>query len=639
MNVALRKESPTKNAVLKSLLAFLALATTAFALSAYFPGFTTQHVATNAELSAARSTDYPALVRDSITTAGDAPPLEFYASNTPCSLNSGAGDTGYQVPSADGKCWIAIYAGDADVREWGCVADGATDVGACINTALADAPTCVSIPATTNGFYIATTVANRGGCLKGTAFMPYNPYPSLSLAGISWLKCSATVNPCVALGVYDFLATNAPLIEKIALAGAGATPSSGSIGIQAIGGYKITLRDVFVYNFDTCAEWGPGANIAGISSHAYNLYLGRCQKHYTVFDGWPEAEIIGGRFGLIGTGDFSATDDFVYQTLTTNVGSGQGPNTIIINGVQMNPGGGVGCAFRWGGFTGSGGFPGETHLTDIHAEWHTYSGGATQGVFCSDSTVPAIYQLMVNGVLTVAPAPLFALNAATIPGQWFFANDDFGCASSTLALGNAASPAYSSLHFDNIFFCGATTFSGGTNSTLSVDGSHMGTLAISGAFGDAEFYGNKYNSLTDTATGRIAWGDAAVNSFTPVLSFSGGGSVSYNGTPFGQWERTANGGFKVFFSITLNGVSSPSGNVSVTGFPLQCSTGFGAQTLRFADNLSAVSGQPVGLFNGGASSIALAYWNSGSSQYSNLQGSALTSTTRLAGLIECNQAS
>lgn len=86
-----------------------------------------RHVATNAALTATSTAMAPALVRDSIATPGDAPPLQFYASASGCSLNAGAGDVGTQVPSADGKCWLANNGQTLDPREFGAKCDGTTD--------------------------------------------------------------------------------------------------------------------------------------------------------------------------------------------------------------------------------------------------------------------------------------------------------------------------------------------------------------------------------------------------------------------------------------------------------------------------------------------------------------------------------
>jgi hypothetical protein len=44
-----------------------------------------------------------------------------------CSLNSGAGDGGSQVPSADGKCWLGQFQGIAFAKQFGAVCNGTTD--------------------------------------------------------------------------------------------------------------------------------------------------------------------------------------------------------------------------------------------------------------------------------------------------------------------------------------------------------------------------------------------------------------------------------------------------------------------------------------------------------------------------------
>lgn len=94
----------------------------------------------NAGLSATATTDYPALVRTGLATDGDVPPLEFVASSAPCVLNGGAGDGGSQVPSADNKCWQAVFATAIDARQFGALAtaaDAAPKVQLAINAACA----------------------------------------------------------------------------------------------------------------------------------------------------------------------------------------------------------------------------------------------------------------------------------------------------------------------------------------------------------------------------------------------------------------------------------------------------------------------------------------------------------------------
>ncbi len=81
------------------------------------------HAANNTVLSATASS-VGTVVRDGFATVGDAPPITFAASGSACSMSDG----GSQVPTSDGKCWIArfdTYA--ADVRQFGAKCDGTTD--------------------------------------------------------------------------------------------------------------------------------------------------------------------------------------------------------------------------------------------------------------------------------------------------------------------------------------------------------------------------------------------------------------------------------------------------------------------------------------------------------------------------------
>ncbi|MFT4506520.1 hypothetical protein [Caballeronia sp. 15711] len=96
------------------------VATTAFVGAALVNYGATPTVATNSALAALSTATTNQVWRLGFTVAGDAPPLTYIASASACSLNSGAGDNGSQVQSANGKCWIASFGpGPADVREWG----------------------------------------------------------------------------------------------------------------------------------------------------------------------------------------------------------------------------------------------------------------------------------------------------------------------------------------------------------------------------------------------------------------------------------------------------------------------------------------------------------------------------------------
>jgi hypothetical protein len=102
-------------------------------------------------------------------TVGDGPQVIFTASASGCSLNSGAGDGGSQVPTHDGKCWLASLppAGAVDVRIWGADPTGSANSTTAFRNALNNAAnSCVYVPP---GNYIITDALTEqlGGCLEG----------------------------------------------------------------------------------------------------------------------------------------------------------------------------------------------------------------------------------------------------------------------------------------------------------------------------------------------------------------------------------------------------------------------------------------------------------------------------------------
>jgi Pectate lyase superfamily protein len=94
-------------------------------------------VSNTTELSLLATTAAPNGVWRATDGVAGAPPLFFTPWGSACSLNAGAGDGGSQVRSADSKCWLGQFpVTGADVREWGAIADGSTDVTAAIQAAI-----------------------------------------------------------------------------------------------------------------------------------------------------------------------------------------------------------------------------------------------------------------------------------------------------------------------------------------------------------------------------------------------------------------------------------------------------------------------------------------------------------------------
>jgi hypothetical protein len=83
---------------------------------------------TNAALEALSTGTYSSVMRAGFYVRGDSPAVIYTASTSTCSLNTGAGDNGSQVPSADGKCWLADLQGIKPTPQiWGAVGNGSAD--------------------------------------------------------------------------------------------------------------------------------------------------------------------------------------------------------------------------------------------------------------------------------------------------------------------------------------------------------------------------------------------------------------------------------------------------------------------------------------------------------------------------------
>jgi hypothetical protein len=77
----------------------------------------------NTALHAIPSTQYVSVARLGFATPGDGGLSFYHSSNAACSINSGAGDNGSQVSSADNKCWIADISGIPSIKLWGAKCD------------------------------------------------------------------------------------------------------------------------------------------------------------------------------------------------------------------------------------------------------------------------------------------------------------------------------------------------------------------------------------------------------------------------------------------------------------------------------------------------------------------------------------
>jgi len=84
-------------------------------------------VNTRAQLAALPYSYAMAVVRLGYAAPGDAPAVLYTRNNAACSLNAGAGDDGSQVPTSDGKCWIASFQGKVPLSQFGAFPGTAND--------------------------------------------------------------------------------------------------------------------------------------------------------------------------------------------------------------------------------------------------------------------------------------------------------------------------------------------------------------------------------------------------------------------------------------------------------------------------------------------------------------------------------
>lgn len=586
----------------------------------------------------------PAIMRLGYATAGDAPSLLYIASSSPCLMNSGSGDGGAQVPSADGKCWIATFPAEgADVREWGAKADGSTLATSAFNAAFAVGNVCVLVPPSTSGFFVDTLTIPQNGCLKGSKISPGNS--SAGFAGTSWIKCAgAASSDCVISTATDSLHSPG-IIEAITLVGGPATPNTGSVGYRMASGYNSIIRDLSVYGFDTCTAWGP--NPVSIASHVYNLNQGRCASHYSVIDGFPEVYFVGGRWGMNGGNNFSDADDFVLFTNTTATGAGGGPNTIIFDDIQFNPGdgGGVGCAFKWGGFTGSGGAQQVFKITNSHVEYHTYTGSNQKGFFCSDATVPLIRQLWIDNTdgdngLT---GGLFNFNPATKLQGVYIRDTVWNCTGTSIDFG-ASTTALEANFFTHNTWCGNVSWTGGVQTSLFLDqNTDIGSMTINGPWGNLFISDIFAGGFFDNATGNIAMSGFAAIGYGPVVKFggSGGSSTGWTYTSRGFAARTPNGGFKLHGVVTFAGkaIGAAAGSINISGSPYVCATTpVGAPGANTPSVLLNVSGLTSGIVAQMLSDSTVTLTQFEPTGQAVLTDANFTASSQIQFDVECNKA-
>lgn len=226
--------------------AFTTLSTT----SAPTVGATTIYptVATNTALVALSTVTVSTVTRLGFTAAGDAPPLTYTASASACSLNSGAGDNGSQVQSANGKCWLADFPpGPIDAREFGADPTGTND-----STSALQADANIGRPIYIRGsFKFSTLTMSAGGIVgDGQAYSFLNSTDTTSANVITF--SAVNIQP----------GTAAPVFRNFTLQGQSGKTSGAGILVTAPSSENQGARftNVTVYTFPVCIQFGAASN-------------------------------------------------------------------------------------------------------------------------------------------------------------------------------------------------------------------------------------------------------------------------------------------------------------------------------------------------------------------------------------------
>lgn len=219
---------------------------------------------TNAALAALPSSLGRAL-RLGYYSEGDVAALAYVASGSACSLNAGAGDGGSQVPTSDGKCWLASFPpGGYDVRQFGArctgsTANAATDTLAAqraIAYAATRSPAEVLLPDTGHCAINATLSIASAVTLRGVA-----TYNSGLIAAVT------NLNPMISV------AGNDVQIKNLYINGGGAgTNSSGwMIATSASNIARTIIRDLAIH--DVCGA----LDISGYYPTIDNVFIDSAQ--------------------------------------------------------------------------------------------------------------------------------------------------------------------------------------------------------------------------------------------------------------------------------------------------------------------------------------------------------------------------
>lgn len=221
-------------------------------------------VPNNATLETYSTVNITAVVRQGFAAANDGtPPQAYIAGTTACSLNAGAGDGGSQVPSADGKCWLAVFdAPGADAREWGADITGTTDSTTALNACLTAVSNCLVPAGATVRANTASVTVPAYHALTCSGYQSDNTFPStpMQFNGATIAVSASPSHPLTMAG-------NESMMQGCRIVPYGMTfPQTSSAGwvgtgisVSAVTGVR--LLNVRAMGFDVCLSAPNGLSL------------------------------------------------------------------------------------------------------------------------------------------------------------------------------------------------------------------------------------------------------------------------------------------------------------------------------------------------------------------------------------------
>lgn len=261
--------------------------------------------ASNAVLEGYSTAPFNRVWRTGFAAEGDSPAVLYTGRSSACTLDSGAGDGGSQVPSSNGGCWIAQFqTSSADVRDWGANGTVALDDTAFTNgMAYLSAHGGGNLLVPVGAFYLDPITEPVGVTIKGEATGPFdgNASPVTTVAAPT-LLVNSTATPFITMnnfgnGVQDVLiyypSQVAPTATTPNVYPATLYSASGSDGIVNI------LRDTIVNGYSCIVIEGGRSFLSDLKLGCYSISISLDDdQDYTYLNNIDEEPFYDGYVGL-----------------------------------------------------------------------------------------------------------------------------------------------------------------------------------------------------------------------------------------------------------------------------------------------------------------------------------------------------